>query len=88
MSITISVTKRLRSLFARSTCIQGHGGYQNLTRTLQDRIRGHQRATFDHADVERVHRYRENYGTGGFQQALVELDKELQDAISKKRRVA
>lgn len=83
--VTIPVDRDLAKLFNRGNCIKGRGGYQSLTRTLREKIHGHARASFGPELVDRVHHYRENYGYGGYQQAIIALDRRLQEKIAGKK---
>ncbi len=46
--------------------VNGEGGFQNLLRGLQDRLDGNT-LILHPIEVERIHRYADEYGQGGFQ---------------------
>ena len=58
-------------LFYLSRPINGSGGFQDLLRRLQSGIDSRARTlTIRSSDIERVLRYANDYGTGGFQGRL------------------
>ena len=52
--------------------VNGQGGFQNLVRKLQTRVRG-RRVWFTPDEVVTLHRYVTNTGSGGFQGRLSPL---------------
>ena len=74
----IPLDAQLNELLARQ--INGRGGYQSLLRSLQ-RSRTGKFLALDPVTSERVVRYAEKYGDGGFQERLVELADLIQEAL-------
>jgi len=73
----IPLNAQLNELLTRQ--INGQGGYQSLLRRLQ-RSRTGKFLALDRVTSERVVRYAEKYGEGGFQERLTELADLIQEA--------
>ena len=71
----IAVSESLRRELVKPT--SGTGGYQALVRDIQARLEGDELAVDDML-VERITHYAFDYGSGGWQQLLRDLLKEIE----------
>lgn len=76
---TVRLTEDELELLSRP--VEGQGGFQNILRLMQSRLQDdHLAVTEDEA--ERIARYVEEYGGGGFQERLRPLAERLREALS------
>lgn len=68
MSITIRLTPGEARKLLRP--VTGQGGWQDFIRDLQKRLTERNELTLTSSEVERVRRYVEDYGVGGWQGRL------------------
>ena len=68
----MSITVKLTPAEARKLLhpVRGQGGWQDFIRTLQNRLTKENELTLSESEIERVRRYVEDYGAGGWQNRL------------------
>jgi hypothetical protein len=70
--LTIKLSeKQIQTLFEP---INGRGGFQNLIKTLQNKVHGNQ-ITLNSKDIKRIQEYANKYGYGGYETRLKNIFK-------------
>lgn len=79
LRLTAAEIKALKHVADETSGTGAAGGWQTLVRMLRDRLDGTM-LEIDERELERVHRYCERYGNGGYQDALKGVRRAAWDA--------